>query len=111
MRPYLGKMRPIWVICTKSGQKCSRVGGKKFNHGSGLVLYAMVERFQVSLAAEWFSGLRANFAIGFFQNRAKNNFNSLWTPRTMTNRMALGNLMTILVLDSTMSIVKRNFIA
>ena len=26
-------MRPIWAICTKSGQKCSRIGQKKFNHG------------------------------------------------------------------------------
>ena len=32
MRPHLGKMRPIWAICTKSGQKRSRIGGKKFNH-------------------------------------------------------------------------------
>ena len=32
MRPHLGKMRPIWAICTKSGQKCSRIGQKKFNH-------------------------------------------------------------------------------
>ena len=29
LRPHLGKMRPIWAICTKSEQKCSRVGGKK----------------------------------------------------------------------------------
>ena len=27
MRPHLGKMRHIWAICTKSGQKCSRMGG------------------------------------------------------------------------------------
>ena len=26
-------MRPIWAICTKSGQKCSRIGQKKYNHG------------------------------------------------------------------------------
>ena len=31
-RPHLGKMRPIWAICTKSGQKCSRIGAKWFNH-------------------------------------------------------------------------------
>ena len=24
----LGKMRPIWAICMKSGQKCSRIGKK-----------------------------------------------------------------------------------
>ena len=27
MRPHLGKLRPIWAVCTKSGQKCSRIGG------------------------------------------------------------------------------------
>ena len=32
MRPHVGKMRPIWAICMKSGQKCSRIGTKKFNH-------------------------------------------------------------------------------
>ena len=32
LRPYLGKMRSIWAICTKSGQKNSRIGRKKFNH-------------------------------------------------------------------------------
>ena len=25
-------MRPIWAICTKSGQKCSRIGQKKYYH-------------------------------------------------------------------------------
>ena len=25
MRPHLGKTRPIWTICMKSGQKCSRI--------------------------------------------------------------------------------------
>ena len=25
-------MRPMWAICTKSGQKSSRTGGGKFNH-------------------------------------------------------------------------------
>ena len=34
MRPHLGKMRLTWAICTKSGQKCSRIGGKKFNHNA-----------------------------------------------------------------------------
>ena len=28
MRPYLGKARPIWAICTKSWQTCSRIGGE-----------------------------------------------------------------------------------
>ena len=28
MRP----MRPIWAICTKSGQNCPRIGGGEFNH-------------------------------------------------------------------------------
>ena len=28
MRPHLGKIRPIWAISTKNGQKCSRIGGK-----------------------------------------------------------------------------------
>ena len=28
-------MRPIWAICTQSGQKCSRIVKKKFNHVSG----------------------------------------------------------------------------
>ena len=28
MRPYLGKMRPVLAIYTKSGHKCSRIGGK-----------------------------------------------------------------------------------
>ena len=23
---------PIWAICTKSGQKCTRIGGKKIHH-------------------------------------------------------------------------------
>ena len=33
MRPHLGKMRTLWAICTKSGQKCSRIiGQKKYNH-------------------------------------------------------------------------------
>ena len=32
IRPHLGKTRPIWAVCTKSGQKCPRIGGKKFNH-------------------------------------------------------------------------------
>ena len=27
MRPCLSKMRPIWAICMKNGQKCSRIGG------------------------------------------------------------------------------------
>ena len=26
MSPYLEKMRSIWAICSKSGQKCSRIG-------------------------------------------------------------------------------------
>ena len=26
------KRRPIWAVCTKSGQNCSRIGPKKFNH-------------------------------------------------------------------------------
>ena len=26
MRPHVGKMRPIWAICMKSGQKCTRIG-------------------------------------------------------------------------------------
>ena len=30
-------MRPIWAICTKSGQKCSRIG-EKFNHVGDEVL-------------------------------------------------------------------------
>ena len=29
LRPHQGKMRPIWAICMKSGQKCSRIGQKK----------------------------------------------------------------------------------
>ena len=32
MRPHLGKMRPIWTICIKAGQKCSTIGKRKFNH-------------------------------------------------------------------------------
>ena len=28
VRPHLGKRRPTWAICTKSGQKCSRIGRK-----------------------------------------------------------------------------------
>ena len=28
MRPHLGKTRPIWAICMKGGQKCSRIGIK-----------------------------------------------------------------------------------
>ena len=36
LRPHLGKKkkkrRPIWAVCTKSGQNCSRIGPKKFNH-------------------------------------------------------------------------------
>ena len=36
MKPHLGKMRPIWVIYTKSGQKRSRIGENKFNHASCL---------------------------------------------------------------------------
>ena len=32
MRPHLGTIRPIWANCTKSGQTCSRIGQKKFNH-------------------------------------------------------------------------------
>ena len=32
MRCHLGKMRPIWAICTKSGQMCSRIGQKKYHH-------------------------------------------------------------------------------
>ena len=31
-RPLLGKMRPFWAICMKTGQKCPRMGKKKFNH-------------------------------------------------------------------------------
>ena len=36
MKPHMGKMRPIWAICMKSGQKCSRIGraGGGFNHKS-----------------------------------------------------------------------------
>ena len=30
-------MRPIWAICTKSGQKCSRIGQKKYNHAVRVV--------------------------------------------------------------------------
>ena len=33
---HLGKMRPIWAICMKRGQKCPRTGKNKFNHLSGL---------------------------------------------------------------------------
>ena len=32
MRPHQGKMRPVWAICTKSGQQSSGIGGKKFNN-------------------------------------------------------------------------------
>ena len=28
LRHHLGKMRPIWAICMKSGQKCSRIKKK-----------------------------------------------------------------------------------
>ena len=44
----LGKMRPgpIWTMCTKSGQKCSSIGNKKFQsslHISGcIVVYTSV---------------------------------------------------------------------
>ena len=37
MRPHLGKMRPIWAICRKSSQSCSRIwrggGGDQSWHG------------------------------------------------------------------------------
>ena len=33
MLPSLGKMKPILVIYTKSGQKFTRIGEGKFNHG------------------------------------------------------------------------------
>ena len=29
MRPYVSKMRAIWAICTKSCQKCAKIGGEK----------------------------------------------------------------------------------
>ena len=32
MRPYLCKVTYIWAIYMKSGQKCSRIGEKEFNH-------------------------------------------------------------------------------
>ena len=32
LRSHLGKMRPIWAICMKSGQKCSGIGKTNFNH-------------------------------------------------------------------------------
>ena len=38
MRPHLGKVRPIWAICTKNGPKCSRIGGEKFNHVGWVVV-------------------------------------------------------------------------
>ena len=38
----LGKMRPIWAICMKSGQKCSRIGKTKFNHHLGQARWTVV---------------------------------------------------------------------
>ena len=35
MRPHLGKMRPIWAICMKSGYRCSRIGGALEFGGGG----------------------------------------------------------------------------
>ena len=32
MRPHLGKMRPIWAICTKSGKSAQELGKKIFDH-------------------------------------------------------------------------------
>ena len=44
MRPNLGKMRPIWAICTKNGQKCPRIG-KKFNHRKDCLLTLLCKIF------------------------------------------------------------------
>ena len=44
MRPSLGKKRPIWAICTKSGQTCSRIGGKQWFHLSSLLVLLQPKR-------------------------------------------------------------------
>ena len=52
MRPHPGKMRPIWAICMKSGQKCSRIGGKNFNHQKKAVVFIFCD---ISLRAHCMS--------------------------------------------------------
>ena len=40
---FLGQMRPLWAICTKSGQKCSSIGGKEFNHKMVSLLFRVIQ--------------------------------------------------------------------
>ena len=58
MRPHLGKMRYIWANCTKSGQKCSRIGQKKFNHFNQAMEYKLSSQvpFSDSVSSEFRNG-------------------------------------------------------
>ena len=58
MRPHLGKMRPIWAICTKSGQKCSRIGQKKYNHGCQVLRYEVEDKRDGGRGLMGFNGWR-----------------------------------------------------
>ena len=56
MLPHLGKMRSIWAICTKNGQKCSRIGG-----GNSIILllnyYFIITSLLLHYSKWWKQGI------------------------------------------------------